>query len=278
MVSRPKFEGCSTDPLLWVLQRSFPLCWRDVLGAVVPKGDDPLVPPPISRKRRLELEGWIKAELKQLSQESYVLGAAIAMLREEVKSTPEKISARFDSIHTEFPGSDRDRVFKEGGFRMQPPEVQLAADALPASTVRLLIIRLDALLHGFLDEFYSRDPAAEDSPQFEKDLAFLLRRAHVEYKPRPGKPEKPPQDDVRVAESYKLVILMACVRNAFVHTGGGISERARQRLIDVKWDEAGIEKFSTMFDEPTFSDFQNLKGAVRTVANRLLELAPERST
>lgn len=200
------------------------------------------------------LKTWLARNLKQVSQDFYVASAGIATTMAVGKGNPGLLRSQIVFSLNVVPQRPNSRAVGPGDIKMTDKETSDAAGRLGNTLAETTLLRLDALLHAFLDRLHGRSLEADGTP-FEQDLGELGAS---------------PKENIR--ESYKLVILMSVLRNAWVHSDGELSQRGRNRLRDAGWTEIQSARFPP--NRPlTLGDCLNFKGAVRSVSNASLQAA-----
>lgn len=175
---------------------------------------------PISDRAALEeLRSWFVNEITSLSRDTYLLSSAVVNAMAIGTSVPALINAQFEASIKYFPRREGMRRLRDGKIDMNDDHIRARVKGLPQVIVNLLVVRLDALLHGFLDRFYFR-PDDDDGQPLEADLGSLRAAA-----------------DRNTRESYRLAIMLCVARNALVHNEGALNERGRRRLLDAGWTE-----------------------------------------
>jgi hypothetical protein len=194
----------------------------------------------------MDLRRNLASELRELTQQSYLLALATVSLLEQdssdiVTSLPKAVNQLCSD----------GRVVPDEAVEMTPKEVKRLKASFTSFTTDLLLVELQALLHThlMLAAGYTLD---QQAIQMEALLAGLWPKA------KRGDSEW----------AYKEVILLTEIRNAVMHARGQVDRRS-QRLLLAGWSEQDLD------DEPrlaqrSFSDFLWFKRAVRTIANEVL--------
>jgi hypothetical protein len=179
------------------------------------------------------------AQLKRLTQDSYLLMHSVVTTK---TADPAQVSTSLSDTLSSVCRSGR-RVAEPHKSLILPDQVSDIRERLPCSLSRLLIVRLDSMMH----EVLSRKSRRAKDLRFEHDLAW----AKSEW-------------------WYREVILLAEVRNHIVH-GDGLSEDRSKRLKKAGWSPEEIEQQSARFTNTSYSDFLDFKKVVRTALNRVAD-------
>lgn len=202
----------------------------------------------------MDLRRNLAAELRDLTQQSYLLALATASLLERdssdiVRSLPEAVNQLCSD----------GRVVPDESVEMTSKDVKRLKSSFTSFTTDLLLVELQALLHTHLmlaAGYTLEQPAV----QMEALLAGLW-----------------PKESRGDGEwAYREVILLTEIRNAVMHARGQVDRRS-QRLLSVGWSNQELD------DEPRlerrlFSDFLRFKRAVRTIANEVLAKSTSKGT
>lgn len=194
----------------------------------------------------MDLRRNLAAELRDLTQQSYLLALATTSLLEQdssdiVRILPEAVNQLCSD----------GRVVPDESVEMTPKEVKRLKASFSGFTTDLLLVELQALFHTHLmlaAGYTLEQPAV----QMEALLAGLWpkeKRGDGEW-------------------AYREVILLTEIRNAVMHARGRVDRRS-QRLLSVGWSEQELEDESRL-ERRSFSDFLRFKRAVRTIANEVL--------
>ncbi|MHB1261749.1 MAG: hypothetical protein ACYC2H_08535 [Thermoplasmatota archaeon] len=203
-----------------------------------------------------DLLSWLIVRLRTASQGLYTATAGITSTMELAESNPAALREQVVVSLNSVPQRPDGRTVGPQDLDMTDEQTRLAARRLPLAVAELTVLRLDALLHEFLDRLNRRD-VEQDSTQFEQDLQSM--RDH-------------PNGNIRAA--YQLVILLSVLRNAVVHTDGAVSERGHRRLRDANWTTEDLGRFPP-YRQLTIGDCLNFKANVRAAANYMLQTRPK---
>jgi hypothetical protein len=194
----------------------------------------------------MDLRRNLTKELRELSQQSYLLALATTSLLDQdssdiARSLPEAVNKLCSD----------GQVVPDESVEMTPKEVKRLKASFTSFTTDLLLVELQALLHThlMLAAGYTLDQPAV---QIEALLAGLW--------PKEGRGES--------EWAYKEVILLTEIRNAVMHARGQVDRRS-QRLLSAGWSRQDLDD-DTRLERRSFSDFLRFKRAVRTIANAIL--------
>lgn len=193
----------------------------------------------------------LTAELRELTQQSYLLAVATSSLLN--RADAEILSALPGAVNQLC--SDG-RVVPEESIEMSAQEVHRLKPSFANFAADLLLVELQALLHAhlMLAAGHTLDVPAH---QIESLLAKLWpkeRRGNNEW-------------------AYREVVLLTEIRNAVMHARGKV-DRSSQRLLDAGWSLPELES-EPRLDQRSYSDFLRFKRAVRTVANEAMPSSVE---
>jgi hypothetical protein len=214
-----------------------------------------------------ELREHLRKFLGRLSRLDYLAVFAAVALKEHA---PAEIAAALSTTLKELSQSADDnngRDFDEDAVGMRPEQIAELRGDLPDFVVDLLIVALEAFVHGFLTDAAGLQPT-DDSKPLETLLASLWpREARFDAQQKKAGMGKEGRAE---HWSYKEVLLLSEVRNAIAHGNGTvILERSKQRLKDAGWTETELAA-SQVLAKRTFNDLLRFKRAVRTLANEVV--------
>ncbi len=199
--------------------------------------------------------------------DSLLIYAALNLRSREVSGIAQDLPNILKEFSDESP-EHTGRTFAEGGIRISAEQIAAVLPTLPAFTIDLLLVDLEALVHGFLADLVGL-ARTDDSQPLEKLLARLWpkearRKAQDERLAGKDGPEE--------HWSYREIILLSEIRNAIVHGDGRVDPARDQRLKNAGWtnDELAQDNLRQILEARGFNDFLRFKRASRTLLNEVI--------
>ncbi len=214
----------------------------------------------------------LKERLGGLTRLEYLaVYAALELGRRDTEDVAEALPSRIREL-SQSAKNPSGRRFEQEDIRIRPDQVAELARRLPAFVVDLLLVDLEAFVHGFLADLAGRT-VSEDTASIEVLVAHLWPKgarivAQAKKTGRPAVREGPEH------WSYREVVLLSEVRHSIVHGNGEVDlGRSRQRLLDAGWTNDELDGEASLRTR-TINDFLRFKRAVRTLANEALKPIP----
>jgi hypothetical protein len=195
-----------------------------------------------------DLKGFLKDKLGSLTRRGYVLAFAAAQLPDmDPKKATKQLQTSVATLCREV------KDLKIDSIELRSDQFLEIRKTIPSFLVDLLLIDLDAFLHGFLNRALNKNIDKTDE-SYETLLAQIDKNLKEQH-----------------AWAYKEILLLAEIRNSIVHGNGVISLESRsKRLVGAGWKEEELISLP-LLEERKFDDFLRLKRAVRTIANAALK-------
>lgn len=216
----------------------------------------------------VHLRAQLARFLGRLSRLTYLaVYAAIALRDIDADVIARQLPGALKQLSGEAP-DESGRYFEESDVNMQPEQIDGLRTELPSFVVDMLIVELEAFVHGFLGDA-SGQQINEDAKPIETLIAGLWpREARYEAQKKKSGKGAPGEH-----WSYKDIILLSEVRHSIVHGDGKVSlERSQQRLRVAGWTEEELAP-RTALEKRDFKDLLRFKRAVRTLANEVIAFA-----
>jgi hypothetical protein len=220
------------------------------------------------------LRSHLEKFLGRLSRLDYL---AVFSAIEVSEADPATVVARLPGALKRYSNSSPDesgRSLNEKAIEVRAEQILELKSELPGFVVDLLVVDLEAFLHGFLSDAAEVDVANDSSP-----LETLLSKLWPGDARWAAQERRSGRGPAGRAEhwSYSDVVLLSEVRNAIVHGNGEVLlARSRQRLLNAGWSDESLKNLR-LLRERGLNDLFRFKRAVRTIANEVLtyaELSP----
>lgn len=220
---------------------------------------------------RSQLEGI----LGRLSRMDYLaVFAALEVSAAEPSDVAKRLPAALKQYSDASP-HEPERSLDSNAIEVGADQIRELQGELPGFVVDLLVVDLEAALHGFLSEAAGVDISKDSS-----SLENLLNKLWPGDARRDAQARKSGRGRAGRAEhwSYQDAILLSEVRNAIVHGNGNVLlQRCKQRLLDAGWTEKTLNE-QRVLNERGLNDLLRFKRAVRTIANEVLTHAKQAPT
>jgi len=220
-----------------------------------------------SDPRLVELE----KRLGSLSRRSYLLLYATLKLP-EVSS--ELISSTLsETLAQATSSSPDDYTFSADSVNLDPKQIQKLAPDLASFASELLLVAMEAMIHGFMSELVG-DSITGKQRSLEELLAVLwpakCRKARQKeiWGGRATMHDGQPVHDEHW--SVRDIMLLAEIRNAIVHGDGVVRFDRSNRLSEHGWSETDLA-LTKILATRTINDVLRFRRAVRTLANEVVQ-------